>query len=82
MTRGLDQMVTAVAAELMGATAANAVAVSERVLHDLVDHFGVDVSFLRHNDKTIRATVLIAQWPPPIPPSPKRFSPPTAARLR
>src|ERR1700720_2795410 len=65
MTRGLDQMVTAVAAELMGATAANAVAVSERVLHDLVDHFGVDVSFLRHNDKTIRATVLIAQWPPP-----------------
>src|ERR1700730_140264 len=65
MTRGLGEMVTAVAAELMGATAANAVAVSERVLHDLVDHFGVDVSFLRHNDKTIRATVLIAQWPPP-----------------
>jgi diguanylate cyclase (GGDEF)-like protein len=64
MTRGLDQVVTAVAAELMGATAANAVAVSERVLHDLVDHFGVDVSFLRHNDHAIRATVLIAQWPP------------------
>jgi diguanylate cyclase (GGDEF)-like protein len=64
MTRGLDQVVTAVAAELMGATAANAVAVSERVLHDLFDHFGVDASFLRHNDHRIRATVLIAQWPP------------------
>lgn len=64
MTRGLDQMVTAVAAELMGATAANAVDKSEQVLHDLVDHFAVDVSFLRHNDHAIRATVLIAQWPP------------------
>jgi diguanylate cyclase (GGDEF)-like protein len=64
MTRALDQLVTAVAAELMGATAADAVAASERVLHDLVDHFGVDVSFLRRNDQAIRATVLIAQWPP------------------
>src|SRR5690242_13435427 len=64
MQRALDQLVTAVAAELMGATAANAVAISERVLHDLVDHFAVDVSFLRHNDHAIRATRLIAQWPP------------------
>jgi diguanylate cyclase (GGDEF)-like protein len=64
MTRGLEQMVTAVAAQLMGATAANAVAISEQVLHDLVNHFGVDVSFVRHNDHRIRATVLIAQWPP------------------
>jgi diguanylate cyclase (GGDEF)-like protein len=64
MTRALDQLVTAVAAELMGATAADAVAASERVLHDLVDHFGVDVSFLRRNDQAIRATILIAQWPP------------------
>ena len=64
MTRGLDQVVTAVAAQLMGATATDAVTRSESVLHDLVDYFGVDVSFLRHNDLTIRATILIAQWPP------------------
>ena len=64
MTRGLDQVVTAVAAQLMGATATNAVARSEEVLHDLFDYLGVDVSFLRHNDHTIRATKLIAQWPP------------------
>jgi diguanylate cyclase (GGDEF)-like protein len=64
MTLGLEQMVTAVAAKLMGATAANAADASEQVLHDLVDHFDVDVSFVRHNDHRIRATVLIAQWPP------------------
>ena len=64
MTLGLEQMVTAVAAKLMGATAANAADTCEQVLHDLVDHFDVDVSFLRHNDHRIRATVLIAQWPP------------------
>ncbi len=64
MTRGLDQVVTAVAAELMGATATTAVALSERVLHDLVDHLGVEVSFLRHNDHDIHATKLVAQWPP------------------
>jgi diguanylate cyclase (GGDEF)-like protein len=48
----------------MGATATDAVTRSESVLHDLVDYFGVDVSFLRHNNLTIRATILIAQWPP------------------
>jgi diguanylate cyclase (GGDEF)-like protein len=67
MSRGLDQVVTAVAAELMGATATNAVNRSETVLHDLVDYFGVDVSFLRHNDHAIRATKLVAQWPPATP---------------
>jgi diguanylate cyclase (GGDEF)-like protein len=64
MARGLEQVVTAVAAELMGATATTAVAHSERVLHELFDYLGVDVSFLRHNDHTIHATKLIAQWPP------------------
>ncbi|MGH3969900.1 MAG: putative bifunctional diguanylate cyclase/phosphodiesterase, partial [Mycobacterium sp.] len=44
--------------------AANHVAISEWVLRDLVEHFGVDYSFLRHNDHTIHATVLIAEWPP------------------
>jgi diguanylate cyclase (GGDEF)-like protein len=64
MPGSLDDLVTAAAAELMAATAVNHVAISQRVLHDLVAHFGVDVGFLRHNDHTIHATVLVAEWPP------------------
>ncbi len=64
MADSLDDLVTAAAAELMAATATNNVAVSERVLADLVSHFGVDFGFLRHNDHTIHATVLVASWPP------------------
>jgi diguanylate cyclase (GGDEF)-like protein len=64
MSSSLDDLVTAAAAELMAATAGNSVAISERVLGNLVDHFGVDFGFLRHNDHTIHATVLVAGWPP------------------
>ena len=64
MARALDEVVTAAAAELMAATAGNSAAISERVLEELVSHFVVDVGFLRHNDHTIHATKLIAQWPP------------------
>jgi diguanylate cyclase len=64
MPGSLDDLVTAAAAELMAATAANNVASSERVLAELVGHFGVDFGFLRHNDHTIHATVLVAEWPP------------------
>ena len=64
MPGSLDDLVTAAAAELMAATAANNVAFSERVLAELVGHFGVDFGFLRHNDHTIHATVLVAEWPP------------------
>ena len=64
MASALDEVVTAAAAELMAATAGNSAAISERVLGNLVDHFGVDFGFLRHNDHTIHATVLVAGWPP------------------
>ena len=64
MPGSLDDLVTAAAAELMAATAANHVESSERVLAELVGHFGVDFGFLRHNDHTIHATVLVAEWPP------------------
>jgi diguanylate cyclase len=64
MARSLDDLVTAAAAELMAATGGNHVAISERVLADLVTHLGVDFGFLRHNDHTIHATVLVALWPP------------------
>lgn len=64
MARSLDEVVTAVATQLMAVNAATSAAVSQRVLGQLVDHFGVDFSFLRHNDHNIHATVLIAEWPP------------------
>lgn len=64
MARTLDEVVTAAAAELMAATADSAAALSERVLKELVNHFAVDVGFLRHNDHTIHATKLVAEWPP------------------
>jgi diguanylate cyclase (GGDEF)-like protein len=61
--RSLDLVVTAVATQLMAANAATSVEVSQRVLADLVAYLGVDVSFLRYNDHTIRASRLIAEWP-------------------
>jgi diguanylate cyclase (GGDEF)-like protein len=63
VARTLDEVVTAVATELMAVNAATSAEVSQRVLADLVDHFGVDVSFLRHNDHDLHATRLIAEWP-------------------
>ena len=48
----------------MSATAADSKEVSQRVLASLVEYFDVDVSFLRHNDHSIRASRLIAEWPP------------------
>ncbi|MGO9354743.1 MAG: EAL domain-containing protein [Mycobacterium sp.] len=64
MSGSLDDLVTAAAAQLMAATAGNAAALSQEVLADLVTQFGVDFGVLRHNDHTIRATVLVAEWPP------------------
>ncbi|MDT5166420.1 MAG: hypothetical protein QOC88_3314, partial [Mycobacterium sp.] len=64
MSGGLDDLVTGAAAALMAANSANHVAISERILHDLADHFSVDFVALRHTDHKIRATILIASWPP------------------
>jgi diguanylate cyclase len=63
MSGTLDQLVTGAAAELMAATAEDHAVVSERVLANLVDHLGVDSGFLRHTDHSIRATILVAEWP-------------------
>jgi diguanylate cyclase (GGDEF)-like protein len=60
----LDDLVTGAAAELMAATADSAAGVSERVLAGLVGDLGVDFGFLRHNDHSVHATVLIAEFPP------------------
>jgi diguanylate cyclase (GGDEF)-like protein len=59
-------VVTSVATQLMEATASTATQVSEKVLAQLVEQFDVDASFLRHHDHDIRASVLVAEWPPRI----------------
>jgi diguanylate cyclase (GGDEF)-like protein len=59
----LELVFTSVAAQLMGVDAATSVEVSQRVLADLVEYLDVDVSFLRHNDHGIRASILVAEWP-------------------
>lgn len=59
----LERLVTTVAARLMAANAATAALVSQEVLAVLVEYFAVDVSFLRHNDHSIGASILIAEWP-------------------
>ncbi|MDI9894123.1 EAL domain-containing protein [Rhodococcus sp. IEGM 1381] len=48
----------------MGVDAATVREAYESVLRRLVDHLGIDFSFLRHNDFEARATVLSAEWPP------------------
>ncbi|MCV7178736.1 putative bifunctional diguanylate cyclase/phosphodiesterase [Mycolicibacterium sphagni] len=60
----LENLVTHVATQLMAVDAATSAVVSQQVLGQLSASFGVDVSFLRYNDHTIRATRLIAEWPP------------------
>ncbi|WP_308206729.1 putative bifunctional diguanylate cyclase/phosphodiesterase [Mycolicibacterium fluoranthenivorans] len=60
----LELLVTAVATRLIAVDAATAASVSRQVLAELVKYFDVDFSFLRHNDHTIHATRLIAEWPP------------------
>lgn len=64
MGRSLDIVVTSVATQLMSADAGNSQQISRQILGELVEHFGVDFSFLRHNDHRIRASRLIAEWPP------------------
>ncbi|MEO8815109.1 MAG: bifunctional diguanylate cyclase/phosphodiesterase [Mycobacterium sp.] len=54
----------------MAATPSTAAAVSERVLNKLTDELHVDAAFLRHNDHEVRASRLVAEWPP-------RTDPPT-----
>ena len=60
----LDDLVTSVATELMGVTSDSLHSASERLLHQLVDYFEVDLSFLRRNDHDLGATILVAEWPP------------------
>ena len=60
----LDAVVTAAAVTLMAVTVSTSVELSQRVLADLMDHFDVDVGYLRYNDHTLHASRLVAEWPP------------------
>jgi diguanylate cyclase len=64
MSGRLDDLVTGAAALLMAATAADHAAICERVVGDLVTALEVDIGFLRRTDHAIRATILVANWPP------------------
>jgi diguanylate cyclase (GGDEF)-like protein len=57
-------LVTVVATRLMETTASTVAAVNEQVLAELVEHLNIDAAFLRHNDHHIRASKLVAAWPP------------------
>jgi hypothetical protein len=48
----------------MGVTAPTLHSASEKLLHQLVDYFAVDLSFLRRNDHSRGTTTLVAEWPP------------------
>jgi diguanylate cyclase (GGDEF)-like protein len=62
--RRLDFVVSSVAAQLMDADASTAAEASQQLLAYLVGEFDVDAAFLRHNDHNIRASRLVAEWPP------------------
>jgi diguanylate cyclase len=60
----LRNLVPAVAQRLMEATASTAAQVSEQVLADLAKQLDADTASLRRNDQDLRASVLVAAWPP------------------
>jgi diguanylate cyclase len=64
MPRTLDFVVSSVAAKLMDANASTATKVSQQVLAHLVEQFAVDAAFLRYNNCNMRASKLVAEWPP------------------
>ena len=64
VTLSLEQLVTSVATDLMGVTAPTLHSASEKLLHQLVDYFAVDQSFLRRHDPSRGTTTLVAEWPP------------------
>jgi diguanylate cyclase (GGDEF)-like protein len=62
-------IIAAVVTQMNGASASSAPSVCERLLAQLVEQFEADAAFLRHNDHSLRASMLVAEWPPrdPVP---------------
>jgi diguanylate cyclase (GGDEF)-like protein len=57
-------IIAAVVTQMNGASASSAPRLCERLLAQLVEQFEADAAFLRHNDHSLRASTLIAEWPP------------------
>jgi diguanylate cyclase (GGDEF)-like protein len=57
-------LITVVAAQLVEATASTVAEVSTTVLAQLAEEVRADAAFLRQSDHDIRASKLIAEWPP------------------
>src|ERR1700730_9353387 len=57
-------IIAGVVAQMKAASAFSAPGVCERLLAQLVEQFEADAAFLRHNDHSLRASTLIAEWPP------------------
>ncbi len=64
MTDRFLGIIAGVVAQTMGASAFSAPRVCEQLLAQLVEQFEADAAFLRHNDHSLRASTLIAEWPP------------------
>jgi diguanylate cyclase len=56
-------IIAEVVAQMKAASASSAPRVCERLLAQLVAQFEADAAFLRHNDHSLRASTLIAEWP-------------------
>jgi diguanylate cyclase len=57
-------IIAEIVAQMTGASASSAPRVCERLLAQLVEQFEADAAFLRHNNHRLRASMLIAEWPP------------------
>jgi len=62
-------IVAKVIAQMMGASVCSAARVCEQLLAQLVEQFEADSAFLRHHNHQLRASMLVAEWPPrdPVP---------------
>jgi diguanylate cyclase (GGDEF)-like protein len=60
----LNSLVARSAQKLGHALADETVEISEEILADVAQFLSLDVAALRHNDHHMRATILVAQWPP------------------
>lgn len=61
----MDLIVASVATELMGISVSTLTQASEQVLRRLAEQFDADGAFFRRYDRDIRASTLVAEWPPP-----------------
>jgi diguanylate cyclase len=57
-------VIAQVVGQMTGVSAFSAARVCEQLLAQLVEQFGADSAFLRHNNHRVRASILFAEWPP------------------